>query len=137
MSVVWTGGTFDMFHVGHAQFLEKCSYYGEVVVALNTDEFIKEFKGESPIMTFAERYGVLSACKYVSWIIPNISGADSKPTITSVKPDYIIVGSDWKKKDYFKQLQVTQEWLDEQGIILIYVPYTNSISTSEIKRRLK
>ena len=136
MSTVYTGGTFDLFHAGHAQFLEKCSNYGEVVVALNTDEFVEQFKGKRPIMSFAERYAVLSSCKYVKRVIPNISGADSKPTIISIQPDYIIVGDDWKEKNYYKQMQFTPKWLKEQNIELIYVPYTNSISTTEIKKRL-
>lgn len=133
---VYTGGTFDLFHAGHAQFLRKCSHYGRVVVALNTDEFVKQFKGKAPVMSFAERYEVLRSCRYVSEIIPNLSGADSRPTITSVKPDYIIIGDDWWEKDYYAQLNVTSEWLISEGIELIYVPYTKNISTTNIKSRL-
>jgi len=136
MSIVYSGGTFDLFHAGHAQFLEKCSHYGDVVVALNTDEFVLQFKGKRPIMTFAERFTILSSCKYVARIVANISGADSKPTIVSVRPNFIIVGSDWQKKDYCKQMQFTPEWLEEQGIRLVYVPYTELISSTEIKKRL-
>lgn len=136
MSRVYTGGTFDLFHAGHSQFLQKCSNYGYVVVALNTDEFIREYKGKPPIMTFAERYECLRACKYVDEIIPNLSGGDSKPTIETVDPDIIIIGDDWKEKDYHKQMGFTPEWLDEKDIELIYVPYTKSISTTDIKKRL-
>ena len=134
--IVYNGGTYDLFHVGHVQFLERASHYGDVVVALNTDEFVEQFKGRRPVMTFAERYGLLSGCKYVSRVIPNISGADSKPTIVSVRPNFIVSGSDWENKDYFKQMQFTQKWLDEQGIALIYVPYTTNISSTIIKERL-
>lgn len=134
--IIYTGGTFDLFHAGHVQFLRKCYRYGYVTVALNTDEFVLEFKGKKPIMTFAERYEVLRSCKYVDNIVANISGADSKPTIEAVSPDYIIVGDDWLKKDYYSQMQFTQKWLDERNIKLIYVPYTKNISTTEIKKRL-
>ena len=134
--IVYTGGTFDHFHAGHVNFLKACNYYGRVVVALNTDRFIKEFKGKPPIMEYHERETVLRSCKYVYDVVPNLSGTDSKPTIVSVHPDYIIVGSDWKKKDYYKQMQFTPQWLKEQGIILIYLPYTEGISTTEIKRRI-
>lgn len=34
-------------------------------------------------------------------------------------------------------LGFTQDWLDENGISLIYIPYTDGISSTEIKRRLK
>ena len=134
--IVYTGGTFDLFHAGHVQFLRKCSQYGEVVVALNTDEFIQSFKGKPPIMSYAERYEVVSSCRYVKYVVPNINGADSKPTILSVNPDFIIIGDDWLKKNYYKQMKFTKKWLKDNRIKLIYVPYTKGISTTDIKKRL-
>jgi glycerol-3-phosphate cytidylyltransferase len=137
MSRVYTGGTFDLFHAGHVRFLRRCHQMGEVIVALNTDEFVKEFKGKAPIMTYNEREEVLSACKYVDEVIPNLSGADSKPTIEDVCPDVIVIGDDWKDKDYCKQMGFTMKWLKEQNIELVYIPYTPNISTTIIKERLK
>lgn len=134
--IVYCGGTFDLFHSGHVNFLRQCKKIGRVVVSLNTDEFIKQFKGRKPIMSYKERKTVLLSCRYVDEVIENIGGADSKPAIIKVHPDFIIVGSDWAKKDYYSQMQFTQEWLDEQNITLLYLPYTEGISTTEIKKRL-
>ena len=66
----------------------------------------------------------------------NFGGADSKPAILSVNPDIIIVGSDWLKKDYCKQMGFTPEWLEDHNIALMYIPYTQNISTTIIKERL-
>lgn len=137
MSVVYTGGTFDLFHAGHVQFLEKCSKLGDVTVALNPDGFVKKFKGKSPIMPFMERYTILDACKFVSRVVPNISGKDSKPTIESISPDYIVIGDDWLTKDYFGQMGFDEEWLEDRGITLKYVPYTKNVSSTIIKERTK
>ncbi len=134
---VYVGGTFDLFHVGHVQFLIKANQFGLVTVALNTDEFVKKFKGKAPIMTYAERYEVVKSCRYVYNVIPNISGADSKPTIEMVNPDYIVVGDDWKDKGYCSQMSFTPKWLSQRKINLIYVPYTKNISTTIIKNRIK
>lgn len=134
---VYTGGTFDLFHRGHAEFLKRCARFGEVVVSLNTDEFIQSYKGKPPIISYEDRKAVLDACTWVSVVIPNIGGADSKPSILEVKPDIIAIGSDWAKKDYYKQMQFTQDWLDENDIMLLYIPYTEGISSTEIKRRLQ
>jgi glycerol-3-phosphate cytidylyltransferase len=137
--VVYTGGTFDLFHAGHVNFLKRCKEIagelGSVVVSLNTDEFIKEYKGKPPIVSFSDRMAVLKACKYVDQVIANSGGADSKPTILQVNPNIVAIGSDWAKKDYYKQKQFTQDWLDDKDISLIYIPYTKGISSTEIKTR--
>lgn len=132
---IYTGGTFDTPHLGHYNFLRQCSVLGEVVVALNTDDFIEQFKGRPPLFTFAERKKLLSMLPFVKEIIPNFGGKDSKPVIERVNPDIIAIASDWAKKDYYAQMSFTQEWLDEKGILLVYLPYTEIISTSEIRRR--
>jgi len=135
--IVYTGGTFDLFHAGHVNLLKQCNRLGSVVVALNTDEFIAEFKNKPPVMTYDERRAVLLSCEYVTEVVPNIGGADSKITIERVGPDIIAIGSDWAKKDYYKQMKFTQDWLDERNIMLIYIPYTWNISTTNVKQRLK
>jgi len=137
---VYTGGTFDLFHVGHVRLLERCREIsgesGTVIVSLNTDEFIEQYKGKPPIISYQDRAEILLSCKYVDQVIWNSGGADSKPAILSVKPDVIAIGSDWARKDYYKQMDFTQDWLDKLNISLIYIPYTQGISSTDIKTRL-
>jgi glycerol-3-phosphate cytidylyltransferase len=106
------------------------------VVSLNTDEFIQDYKGKPPVLSYADRREVLLACRYVDRVVPNLGGADSKPTIQAIDPDMVIIGSDWAKKDYYKQMSFTQDWLDERGIGLAYIPYTRGISSTMIKERM-
>jgi cytidyltransferase-like protein len=90
--IIYTGGTFDLFHKGHVNLLQWCRSIGEeVVVSLNTDEFIYSYKGKNPIVSFEERKEVLLACKYVDRVIPNYAGADSKPSILSIMPNIIVI----------------------------------------------
>jgi glycerol-3-phosphate cytidylyltransferase len=141
MRILYTGGTMDVLHAGHVNFLRQCKAIagkeGRVVVSLNTDEFIESYKGVKPVFNYEERKTLLEQLEYVDGVIPNIGGADSKPAILQVKPNFIVIGSDWASKDYYAQMQFTQKWLDDQGIVLIYVPYTSLISTSLIKERIK
>jgi cytidyltransferase-like protein len=137
---VYTGGTFDLFHPGHVDLLKECSRYGKVIVALNTDEFVKEYKGKKPVMFYEERFAMLFACKYVYGIVKNFGGADSRPVIERVKPSYIAIGSDWLEKDYLKQMNIDAKFLEENEIRLIYLPRPaddNRISSTEIKKRIK
>ena len=137
---IYTGGTFDLFHAGHVNFLKICKEIagvsGTVTVSLNTDEFIYEYKKSYPILNYEQRYDVLIACKYVDYVIPNKDGKDSKPAIEDCSPDIIAIGSDWARKDYYKQMNFDQDWLDERNISLLYIPYTQGISSTLIKGKM-
>lgn len=135
--IVYTGGTFDLLHYGHVEFLKRCSEIGQVVVSLNTDEFIELYKGKRPVMGYEERKAVLEALRYVDYVIPNVGGHDSTIAIEQVKPDMIVIGSDWAKRNYYNQMCFDQNWLDERGIGLCYIPYTQGISSTDIKSRLR
>lgn len=134
---VYTGGTFDLIHSGHVNFLQRCAEIGDVIVALNTDEFIAEYKGKPPIMSYYERSQVLREFKCVKHVIANVGGVDSKPAIESIMPNIVAIGSDWARRDYYKQMGFDQDWLDERDISLLYIPYTEGISTTELKRRIQ
>ena len=134
---VYTGGTFDLFHYGHVEFLKNCATLGDVVVSLNTDEFVTQYKSSPTVMSLPERMRVVESCRYVSSVVVNSGGKDSKPAIESINPDIIAVGDDWKEKDYYSQMGFNQDWLDQRGISIHYIPYTKTISTTQIRERLK
>ena len=134
--LVYTGGTFDLFHAGHAGFLQRCAELGPVVVSLNTDQFIEEYKGKPPVISYSDRERVLLACRYVERVVPNTGGTDSKPSIEEVWPDIIAIGTDWARRDYHAQMGFDQDWLDDRQIALIYIPYTQGISSTAIKERM-
>ena len=137
-SILYTGGTFDLFHYGHMQFLKNCKRLSRrVIVSLNTDEFIEEYKGKKPFLSFEERKKSILMSGCADEVIENSGGSDSKPAILSVRPDIIAIGDDWCKRDYYKQMDFTQEWLDERKILLVYLPYTRDISTTDIIKRVK
>ena len=82
---VYTGGTFDLFHVGHLNLLKRCheiaGLTGQVIVSLNTDEFIEKYKSKKPLMSYEDRKAILEACRYVDSVIENYGNEDSKESI--------------------------------------------------------
>jgi glycerol-3-phosphate cytidylyltransferase len=137
VDILYTGGTFDLFHAGHVNFLRECKKIAlKVIVSLNSDEFVLRYKGKYPVIPFEQRKEVLLSCRYVDDVILNTGDEDSKPAILSVNPDIIAVGDDWENRDYCSQMQFTHEWLKERNINLKYIPYTAGVSSSEIKNRI-
>lgn len=135
---VYVGGTFDLFHYGHARFLEECAKHGKVIVAINTDDFCDRYK-RKPVLTLGERIESVRSCKWVDDVIVNVGDEDTGITIDLVKDktiSYIAHGDDWMGPDLLQQLGITQEWLDGRDIKMLYIPYTKGISTSDIIRRV-
>lgn len=140
MTIIYTGGTFDLFHSGHVNFLKRCrelaGINGKVVVGINSDEFITRYKKKPPVCSEAERKAVLESCRYVDEVVINYGDEDSKPIIIEVKPDLVVIGSDWAVRNYYAQMSFTQEWLDKRNIGLVYIPYTKEISTTRLRASL-
>lgn len=138
---VYTGGTFDLWHAGHVEFLARCARLAigpdaELIVGLNTDEFVAEFKGRPPIMPYAERAAIVGACVYVTRVVRNAGGADSRPAIDAVRPHLVVIGSDWHDRGYLDQMGFDWPWLHERGIALAYVPRVTPISSSELRKKI-
>ena len=129
---VLTLGTFDIPHAGHLHFLKQCDQFGTVTIGLNSDEFIEAYKGFKPVFNYSERKALLELFGYR--VVKNNSAG--KQLILQLCPDMLVIGSDWAKKDYYAQIGLTQEILDDYGIIMTYIPYTKGISATEIKRRV-
>lgn len=140
MSKVLTLGTFDLLHPGHVMLLSACKQiagqYGTVTVGLNRDSFVLEFKGKLPTQRYEERYEMLSSLRYVDAISPT-PGPDAKPLIDLVNPDFLVIGSDWASRDYYAQLQITVEYLQEKKIVLLYLDRNSGHSSTELKERVR
>lgn len=65
ISKVYVAGAFDLFHVGHLDFLEKAKELGDyLIVGLHTDPVVNSYKGSNyPIMNLHERVLSVLACK--------------------------------------------------------------------------
>jgi len=67
---VLVGGCFDIFHYGHFKFLSQAKKQGNfLIIALESDEFIKKNKRKEPIHNQKERAEILSSLNMVDLVI--------------------------------------------------------------------
>lgn len=68
---VYVAGAFDLFHVGHLDFLEQARKHGDyLIVGLHTDPVVNKYKGSNyPIMNIHERVLSVLACKVTNCIV--------------------------------------------------------------------
>ena len=103
MKRVFVNGTFDILHRGHLELLNYAKSFGYVIVGIDTDECVREKKGSGrPVHNQEERKFLLENLRSVDEVIFYSSEPEFEELIKSLKPDIIIVGSDWKEKSTIK-----------------------------------
>lgn len=124
--VVYTSGTFDMFHSNHLKMIKYARGLGDtLIVGVSTDELVCSYK-RPPIIPFEERMAIVEALKHPDIVIPQRS-LDHTEIVTKLNIDVFVVGDDWVGKyDYLKEL----------GVTVFYFPYGDGVSSTKIKEEI-
>ena len=130
--VVLTFMCADLFHIGHLNLLERAKRLGDVlVVGLPTHWTIKEHtKHKDMIFTAEERLRIVQAIKYVDFAFVYADVPALEKSVEIIKPDLYVRGDDWF--DF-----PGKQRIEELGIPITYLHYTDGISTTRIKKRIK
>lgn len=130
----YTTGVFDMFHIGHLNILRQAKMMCEhLIVGVSTDDLVKEYKHKLPIIPYEERIELLRACRYVDEVVPQVN-RNKIEAYQRILFDVMFVGDDWRGSKLFEE---TETFLRMQGVDVIYFPYTQDISSSILRERIK
>ena len=132
--IVLVGGCFDILHLGHIRFLKEAKKYGTVVVALESDQSLTKYKGQSrPIHKQTERAEVLTSLETVDYIIllPHFTSDKEYFDLTQlIRPGIIAVTAGdpllSKKQDQAKLI----------GGKVVIIPKINTPSTTQLAKLL-
>lgn len=93
--IVYVAGAFDLFHVGHLDFLQNASELGDyLIVGLHSDGIVNRYKGSNyPIMNLHERTLSVLACRYVSEVVIGAPYSVSESLINHFKVDVVCHGT--------------------------------------------
>jgi len=100
MKHIFVNGTFDILHPGHVQLLNYAKSLGDTLtVGIDSDRRVQEKKGPTrPVNSVGDRAYMLQNLKAVDYIVIFDSDEELERCIKTVKPDIMVVGSDWKDK---------------------------------------
>lgn len=133
----YIGGTFDIIHPGHLKLFRFAKQrYGRLIIGLNSDEFVLRYKHKLPAMGYYQRLAVLQALRMVDDVILNIGDEYSGPSILSSGAHTIVCGSDWTRERIMTQMNLSQQFLDDNMISLIIYKDSDPIHSSDIKKRI-
>ncbi len=126
MKVSFTNGCFDILHLGHLEILTKSKEFGDrLIVAVNSDESVRKLKGKKrPVNDFQTRSHMLASFSFVDYVV-EFSDDTPKKLIQKIKPDFLIKGGDYKKKDI-----VGNDIVNSYGGETIIIPLIDGLSST-------
>lgn len=125
---VITFGTFDLFHIGHLNMLNRCKEHGdELIVGVSSDKLNYAKKQRYPVYKEEDRMEIVKNIKSVDHVFLEESLELKSEYIKKFNADIFIIGNDWEGK------------FDELNTIckVIYLPRTENISTTDIITTIK
>jgi len=128
LMVVFTNGCFDILHLGHVDYLEKASNFGDkLVIGLNSDRSVGILKGAGrPINDQQARSRVLAALEFVD-LVTLFDEDTPYGLIDHAKPDVLVKGGDYRRQDI-----VGADAVVANGGLIKTIPLVKGYSTSEI-----
>ena len=123
-----TFGTFDLFHIGHLNILERASKLGnKLIVGVSSDQLNFHKKQFYPIQNQDNRIKIVHAIRYVDEVFLEESLELKKEYIKNYNADILVMGNDWAGAfDYCKDI-----------CEVIYLERTKKVSTTDIKEIIR
>lgn len=125
---VLTFGTFDVFHVGHLNVLERAAALGDrLVVGVSSDRLNAEKKGRAPVFPEDERMRLISALACVSSVFLEESLELKRAYLLRHGANVLAMGGDWKGRfDDFSDI-----------CRVVYFDRTPAISTTAVIEKIR
>ncbi|MDR2927943.1 MAG: phosphoenolpyruvate mutase [Cytophagaceae bacterium] len=135
MKKVYVGMSADLIHPGHLNVIGEAAKLGEVTIGLLTDEAIAGYK-RLPYLEYEQRRIIVESIKGVERVVPQAT-LDYRPNLCRYKPDFVVHGDDWREGVQKQTRQQVIDTLDEWGGLLVEIPYTKGISSTQLNHALK
>ncbi len=128
----YTQGTFDMFHIGHLNLLHQAKELcEELVVGVNTDQLVNEYKHKVPVVKERDRAAIISELRCVDRVVL-CDTLKKTEAWQRLRFDAIFIGSDWKGNERWKQ---TEKDLKPFGAEVVYLQHTDGVSSSLLREK--
>ena len=127
VKIGYLSGTFDLFHVGHLNLLRRAKQQCDFLIVGVHDS--GAWKGKETFIPFEERKAVVGACKYVDKVVDSCTEDSDAWDLWHF--DRLFVGSDYKGTERFNRYE---EFFKDKGVEIIYFPYTQSTSSTQIRK---
>ena len=132
MTVGYTCGVYDLFHIGHLNLLKNAKgLCDKLIVGVSTDELVA-YKHKKAVIPFEERLEIIRNIKCVDAAIPQ-DDLDKFKAWEKLRFDILFVGDDWYGDPRWKEME---EKFKNVGVRVVYFPYTKGTSSTILNETL-
>lgn len=129
---LFTAMVADLFHFGHVNFLREAKKLGDhLTVGVLSDERAASYK-RKPVMSFEERKAVVESCRHVDAVIKldeNVTNSFMEANGFNYRI-YAVANEEEEARNF------AVLWKDMDRAYFKRIPYTPTISTTEIISRI-
>ena len=129
----YTDGVFDLFHIGHLNLIraarKRCDH---LIVGVHSDEIVEGYKHRRPIVNDHDRREIVASLREVDEAVINET-RDKLALWGKYHFDVVFIGDDWKNTERWNCFEAV---LGQVGVRVEYLPYTQGISTTELRERI-
>ena len=128
--IVLTNGCFDLLHVGHVRSLRRARALGDaLVVALNSDDSVRAFKGPGrPIVPEQRRAEVLAALACVDYVT-TFGEPMADRVVAALRPQVYVKGGDYAG---CRKAVPEAELVASYGGLIVFLDVEPGASTTDI-----
>jgi len=132
-TIVFANGAFDVIHVGHVRYLHGAAAEGDVlIVAVNTDESIRKYKGENrPLQPLSARMEIVASFSTVT-IVTCFDEPTCDAILECIRPDAHAKGPEYTPDNLPECATI-----ERLGIRLATVGGPKDNSSTELIQRLQ
>ena len=135
LRVGYTSGVYDMFHVGHAKYLERAKELCDVLIlAVDSDELVKLDKGpKRPIVSLEERIDILVRNRSVNIITIRNAGDDPFMLIKKIKPNLVVFSESTQDRRPTFIDDMKEAYKGDVDEIIVLPPQAETSTTATIR----
>jgi rfaE bifunctional protein nucleotidyltransferase chain/domain len=130
--VVFTNGVFDLFHAGHAAYLEWARSQGDaLMVGINDDDSVRRIKGRlRPFVSFEDRASVVAALRSVDAVV-GFPESTPESLLDKLRPDVHVKSAQYRIEDLPERIVV-----ERYGGMIVLAPHVEGKSTTDLAARI-
>ena len=125
--IVSACGCFEIFHVGHLEYIEGAKKLGDVlIVGINSDKYIEKNKNRKPIFNEEERCRIIASLQNVDYVFL-FDDETFDNCLKDLKPDYFVKGCD--------RTEILElETANKLGIAVKHIGSSKKASATELRK---